>query len=109
MFYCDPCRVECDWPTSIRQSYGKCEICQKTSPCYDMSSKYLPSLPKPQKKIKERWSSHDIALLSAQIAELVKEYDLETEFEPTDLAVDFVFSLLQFNDREHYDTDAMGN
>lgn len=106
MFYCDPCRVQNQWPNSLRQSYGKCEMCEKVSPCWDVPSKYLPT---PSKKIKERWSSHDIALLSAQIAELVKEYDLETEFEPTDLAVDFVFSLLQFNDREHYDTDVMGN
>ena len=106
MFFCDSCKVEREWPGWFIASFGKCEMCGKSAPCYDVPSKLLPA---PPKKIKDRWSTHDIALLAAQIAELVEQYDLKTEFEPTDLAVDFVFTLLQYNDKEQYDTDVMGN
>lgn len=106
MFYCNDCRIEKNWPGIVASSYGKCEVCELRAPCFDVPSKHLPT---PPKQIKQRWSTHDIALLATQIAELVEEYNLKTVFEPTDLAVDFVFSLLDFNDREHYDTDVMGN
>jgi hypothetical protein len=106
MFYCEACQKEKNWPEGISRSLGKCEMCDKRAVCYDVPSRFLPA---PPKQIKQRWSSYDVGLLASQIAELVKEYDLETDFDWTDLSVDFVFSLLQHNDREHYDTDVMGN
>ncbi len=47
MFYCEPCRVENNWPKSMLAyiSRGMCEICETVQSCYDIPSKDLP-LPK---------------------------------------------------------------
>lgn len=42
MFFCDPCRVEYEWPESMAISQERCEACETTSLCYDVPSKYLP-------------------------------------------------------------------
>lgn len=42
MFYCNGCQQEKDWPKSIGQSIGKCEICEKQALCYDVPSGQLP-------------------------------------------------------------------
>ena len=106
MFFCNNCRVDNNWPGLVPTSYGNCEVCKLRAPCFDVARKFLPD---PPKIIKQRWSTNDIALLATQIAELVEQYDLKTEFDGNELALDFVFSLLDFNDVEHYDTDVMGN
>jgi len=103
MFFCDSCRAKNKWPGIVARSYGRCEVCFRHTSCYDVPSKYLPNA------TKQQWSTHDVALLASQIAELVEQYDLKTEFQTANLAVDFVFSLLAHNDKEHYDTDVMGN
>ncbi len=43
MFYCDECREKRKWPESMHKSYGKCELCGKTSMCNDVPSKDLPT------------------------------------------------------------------
>lgn len=42
MFYCDPCAIKKNWPISMFQSYGKCELCDKVDECNDVPSSYLP-------------------------------------------------------------------
>lgn len=42
MFYCEPCRVEKNWPESFMGSYGKCEICGEVADCHDVPSRWLP-------------------------------------------------------------------
>lgn len=42
MFYCEPCRLEKDWPESFVGSYGKCEVCGKMGDCHDVPSSQLP-------------------------------------------------------------------
>jgi hypothetical protein len=48
MFYCDPCGKKRDWPLSLAQSHGPCEMCRKTTLCNDVPSSALPK-PKPKK------------------------------------------------------------
>lgn len=36
MFYCEECRRENNWPGFITTSYGPCEMCGKTTACYDL-------------------------------------------------------------------------
>jgi hypothetical protein len=50
MFYCEEDRIKNDWPCSLMQSYGRCELCGKTAVCYDRPSS---SLPDPKSKPKE--------------------------------------------------------
>ena len=42
MFYCEPCRVEEEWPNSISQSYGQCELCNNVEVCWNRPSSSLP-------------------------------------------------------------------
>ena len=42
MFYCEKCRIENEWPQSLMQSRGPCEMCHESALCWDKSSKYLP-------------------------------------------------------------------
>lgn len=42
MFYCEPCRLKEDWPTSWFRSRGTCEICGTVDACYDTPSSALP-------------------------------------------------------------------
>lgn len=98
MYYCEECKKKLHWPESMSRSRGKCEVCGLGAVCYDVPSKYLPE---PPKIIKQRWSTFDIELLAAQITELVEQYDLEVDTDTTDLAVDFVFSLLAHNGRDY--------
>lgn len=44
MFYCERCRVKNEWPTSMANSYGQCEVCGVERRCYDRSSVTLPPL-----------------------------------------------------------------
>lgn len=53
MFYCEPCRVQMDWPDSFVRSYGPCELCRKSALCYDRPSSSLPD-PKPKENKDER-------------------------------------------------------
>ena len=48
MFYCETCRAENDWPESLIQSHGKCELCDFVGQCHDRSSKDLPSKAEPE-------------------------------------------------------------
>jgi hypothetical protein len=48
MFYCEPCRVEQEWPTGFSGSYGKCEMCGKAASCYDVPSNRLPERKRPE-------------------------------------------------------------
>lgn len=43
MFYCEPCRVEYDWPSNVLgpNSRGSCEMCGKTADCHDVPSQHL--------------------------------------------------------------------
>jgi len=51
MFYCEKCRVKNKWPLSPGfRSFGPCEVCQKTLPCYDVPSGALPVRPRPDPK-----------------------------------------------------------
>jgi hypothetical protein len=43
MFYCEKCRIENGWPTSLMQSYGKCEMCDEVAECWGKPSKWLPA------------------------------------------------------------------
>lgn len=43
MFYCEPCRLKNEWPTSFAVSYGPCELCKKQANCYDRPSSSLPA------------------------------------------------------------------
>jgi hypothetical protein len=51
MFYCEECRVRNEWPHAFGQSYGMCEMCDKTALCWDRPSSSLPK-PKPKRRIK---------------------------------------------------------
>jgi hypothetical protein len=42
MFYCEPCRIEREWPESVLQSRGPCECCGKQAICWDRPSSSLP-------------------------------------------------------------------
>ena len=46
MFFCEKCRVENDWPTSLGgypTSFGHCEMCKAgRQSCYDIPSSCLP-------------------------------------------------------------------
>lgn len=42
MFFCEACKERKKWPGFIPSSWGPCEICGKTGPCYDVQSKLLP-------------------------------------------------------------------
>lgn len=44
MYYCEACRIINDWPKGIGRSFGKCEVCNITSPCYDRPSSSLQTL-----------------------------------------------------------------
>lgn len=42
MFYCEPCRVENEWPETIAvKSEGTCEVCGKGAVCHDVPSTWL--------------------------------------------------------------------
>jgi len=43
MFYCEDCRIERDWPTSLVSSYGPCECCGKKAHCHDRPAGSLPA------------------------------------------------------------------
>ena len=45
MFYCESCSNKYGYPTDwyIPQSYGPCEFCGRTKPCYDTPSIHLTS------------------------------------------------------------------
>lgn len=43
MFYCTRCAKRREWPESIFQSHGRCEVCGKVASCSDTPSKYLPA------------------------------------------------------------------
>lgn len=45
MFFCEPCRVEREWPEGFIQSRGPCELCGVVSVCYDIPSRALPPPP----------------------------------------------------------------
>lgn len=45
MFYCEKCRTEREWPESMVQSRGRCEVCGVVATCSDVASRHLP-LPK---------------------------------------------------------------
>jgi len=49
MFYCNPCAIAHNWPTSAFRSYGRCELCKIAASCNDVPSKYLPSAQKTEK------------------------------------------------------------
>lgn len=42
MFYCSDCQKQNGWPESFFMSYGPCEMCGKSAPCYDVKSCNLP-------------------------------------------------------------------
>lgn len=42
MFFCEACKIKNNWPGIIPMSYGPCEMCRKTGPCYDVPSSALP-------------------------------------------------------------------
>lgn len=42
MFFCETCRVEREWPESMSQSRGKCEVCGNVAVCHDVWSGHLP-------------------------------------------------------------------
>lgn len=42
MFYCEKCKEKNNWPSSLFQSFGMCEICAKMDLCYDVHSSKLP-------------------------------------------------------------------
>lgn len=42
MFYCEACRINNDWPTSLGRSHGKCGCCNIVAECYDRPSSSLP-------------------------------------------------------------------
>lgn len=46
MFYCDPCRIDRNWPESFFQSRGPCEICGTYDYCHEVASSKLPLLPR---------------------------------------------------------------
>lgn len=45
MFYCEPCRVEKNWPRSSTKSNGDCAVCRKGASCYDLPASHLFHLP----------------------------------------------------------------
>jgi hypothetical protein len=43
MFYCDPCADKRKWPkSSIRKSFGPCELCSNKRDCSDIPASELP-------------------------------------------------------------------
>lgn len=42
MFYCEPCRIENDWPDAITKSFGTCEMCDRRDLCHDRPTSSLP-------------------------------------------------------------------
>ena len=48
MFFCEKCRKDRDWPSSISRSYGRCEMCEQSAPCHDVPCKFLPEPKKPK-------------------------------------------------------------
>lgn len=50
MFYCDDCGEKKGWPdTAFIRSFGACEVCGHHTACNDVPSRYLATLPKPEK------------------------------------------------------------
>lgn len=41
MFFCNDCKTKNNWPGLWESSYGKCEMCGKIAPCYDVPSSRL--------------------------------------------------------------------
>jgi hypothetical protein len=56
VFYCEECRVKNGWPESIMgvHSFGCCEVCAETAPCWD-----VPSWKLPKASIREDWDHDD--------------------------------------------------
>ena len=48
MFYCPECARKKNWPESLSRSHGPCELCNRTTLCFDMPSRLLPLPPEPQ-------------------------------------------------------------
>ncbi len=42
MYYCEECREKNEWPESLAQSKGTCELCRKYRVCHDRKSSTLP-------------------------------------------------------------------
>ena len=43
MFYCDPCRIDRNWPESFFQSRGSYELCGTYDYCHEVPSSKLPT------------------------------------------------------------------
>ncbi len=43
MYYCEPCRVEQEWPESVAGSVGTCELCRDLTRCHDRPAATLPA------------------------------------------------------------------
>lgn len=93
MFFCDPCKIENKWPGNFMTSYGKCELCEKSAPCYDVPSKYLPGPP-------VIWNTLRVQSVAASIANVLRFYKLEDPTYNSELTVDFITAVLAHNDIE---------
>jgi hypothetical protein len=93
MFFCNPCKIENNWPGNFMTSYGKCEMCEMTAPCYDVPSKYLPA---PEVV----WDTLRIQSLAASLAKTMEFYKVQDPTYNSQLTVDFITSILAHNDIE---------
>lgn len=42
MFYCTECADKWEWPVTMFQSFGPCEMCGRSRSCNEVPSRYLP-------------------------------------------------------------------
>ena len=48
MLYCDACRKEKKWPTTLRRDNGACERCGWQGSCYFMEMVVITAFPEPK-------------------------------------------------------------
>jgi hypothetical protein len=48
MFYCRPCATKNQWPETMSQSQGRCEVCGSLAVCNDRPARLLPEPPAPE-------------------------------------------------------------
>lgn len=66
MYFCEPCRKENNWPTSLMRSRGQCEICDYTAVCYSVPLYRLP----PVEFNEKRWND-GISEIATQLQERI--------------------------------------
>ena len=77
MFYCSKCAKIKDWPVSIFESYGPCEVCGEQTICSDVPSSQLPD-----KVLSfEEWYKQNEENINIELAESGADRELDFDSE----------------------------